>query len=446
MANGDAEFGHHVAGAVGLPNHQVLFDAGRTPGVDEWKRLLWLLETPLCNAEQYYKHELYRYAKSIRPELRGMLLGQASDEYNGGYSALLSNDTDWPGFEAGVRQMARATALPAKPGLASWWDLHESPLLSDHLLRSDADRMLGDPYAAYVAAKHRDVQQYNCWHEDRTAAGNGIEARVPFLDHRIIELMATIPPERRASLLWDKRILRDAVRDVLPAAIVDRPKVSFFYGAGEAFTHRMLVRMLAQDGAALLEEALSAPGARDFLRPGPLRTMLRRLTDEAEPFDVEFLIRLVNLGLLDQMTRRLPARPIEAPCYDIVPPLTIDDWDLDTAAVAERMRRLPEPSAEDLLAYAEGVLLVTSPADPDTLYVAVDGSFEYVATTGEDASWCAVLRAIDGRRTLAEVLTLAGAERRNVMGTLRDAIDAGVISVTPTAARRAPLATRGAGS
>jgi len=33
-------------------------------------------KTPMCNPELYYKHELHRYAKTARPELRGMLLLQ----------------------------------------------------------------------------------------------------------------------------------------------------------------------------------------------------------------------------------------------------------------------------------------------------------------------------------------------------------------------------------
>jgi len=33
----------------------------------------------------------------------------------------------------------------------------------------------------------KSLQMYNLWHEDRTAAGNSIENRVPFLDHRLVE-------------------------------------------------------------------------------------------------------------------------------------------------------------------------------------------------------------------------------------------------------------------
>ncbi|MDN3358615.1 asparagine synthase (glutamine-hydrolyzing) [Actinomadura sp. DC4] len=429
LANGDAEHGHRVARALGMPNHQLVFEPGRTPGVEEWKRLLWLLETPLCNAEQYYKYELYRYAKHVRPELRGMLLGQASDEYNGGYSTTITRGDGWAGFEAGVRDMARASALHGAPALAPWWEHGE--LLAEGLLRDGAGRLPADPYAAFVAWKHRHVQQYNCWHEDRTAAGNGVEARVPFLDHRIVELLATIPAGRRAGLLWDKRILRDAVRDLLPASVADRPKVPFFYGEGTGFTHRAMVRMLGQDGDALLEEALASPGAQDHLRPAALHAMLRRLEGEMEPFDVEFLLRLVNLGHLDQMARRPPVPPIDAPRAAILSAAPVTDWDRDVAGLTTAMRRCPEPREHDVVALAPDVLLVAEPADPDTLYLAVGGRFEYVAT---DPEWCAFLRAVDGRRSVKDVLASAGVAYESVATELWDALDAGV-AVTQGAGR-----------
>ncbi|GAB2856412.1 asparagine synthase (glutamine-hydrolyzing) [Actinoallomurus bryophytorum] len=439
LANGDAEHGHRVARALGMPNHQLVFEPDRIPGTEEWKRLLWLLETPLCNAEQYYKYELYRYAKHVRPELRGMLLGQASDEYNGGYSTTITRGDGWAGFEVGVRDLARASALHGLPALASWWEHGE--LLAEDLLRDGAGRRAADPYPGYVAWKHRDVQQYNCWHEDRTAAGNGVEARVPFLDHRVIELLATIPAGRRASLLWDKRILRDGVRDLLPAFVADRPKVSFFYGEGAGFTHRAMVRMLRQDGDALLEEALASPGARRHLRPDALRGMLRGLAGEMEPFGVEFLLRLVNLGLLDQMAAEPPVPPVDAPPVKILSAAPITDWDQDAPGLTAAMHRCPEPRADDVVALAPDVLLVAEPADPDTLYLAVGGQFEYVATASAAPEWCAFLRAVDGRRRIGEVLTEAGVTHASVATELWDALDAGVLTATAGAL----TTTQGAG-
>ena len=428
--NGDSEAAHRVASALGMPNHQVHFDVDRTPTVDEWKNLLWLLETPLCNAEQYYKYELYRYAKQLRPELRGMLLGQASDEYNGGYSALFSGDTDWAGFEAGIRQMARTSSLHLNPELGGWWQ-NGTPLLSDDILRSGQEKFLRDPYSAYVAWKHRHVQQYNCWHEDRTAAGNGVEARVPFLDHRLIELLATIPAGRRESLLWDKRILREAMRGVLPQAFADREKVSFFYGDGEGYTHRAMVRMLTQNDGALVEEALASPGAAGILQPDAVRSALRGLEHRTEPFDIEFMLRLVNLGLLDQMVRSLPAFPVDVPRAEVLRAIEITDWESEGHGVADRMHRVAEPAGDSVIAFGPEVLLVHAPSDPDVLYVAVDGRFEYVAETGEDPHWCAFLKAVGEGGTLADILTRGGLEYPDVKSALRDALDAGVLEQAP---------------
>jgi asparagine synthase (glutamine-hydrolysing) len=429
LANGDAEFGDRTARLLGLPNYQLLFDVDRFPTTDEWKRLLWLLETPLCGPEQFYKYELYRYAKHVRPEIRGMLLGQGSDEFNGGYSDVISEGTDWPTFEADLTHMARATALSGRPALAGWWTSREVPLVDDCLLRRGHRDLLDDPYSAYVAWKYRDIQQYNCWHEDRTAAGNGIEARVPFLDHRIIELLATIPRERRARLLWNKRILRDAVRDVLPAEIADRPKVPFYYGEGEGFTHRAFVSMLAQDGGALLEEAVEAPGAQGFLRPDGMRAMLHRLENEIEPADVDvtYLIRLVNLGLLDQMTRDLPPVPLEARRHEVRPAWPIVRWDRDAEALGRRLHRVPEPEPDGVVAFPEAVVLVHSPSEPRVLYIAVDGEFEYVIDASHDPDWASFLRNVDGRRTVAEILATIGVRYESVAQTLWKALDACVL-------------------
>jgi asparagine synthase (glutamine-hydrolysing) len=54
----------------------------------------------------------------------------------------------------------------------------------------------------------------------------GLEARVPFLDHELVELAARIPAEFK--LASDgKGVLKEAARSVIPAEVIDRPKGYF---------------------------------------------------------------------------------------------------------------------------------------------------------------------------------------------------------------------------
>lgn len=54
----------------------------------------------------------------------------------------------------------------------------------------------------------------------------GLEARVPFLDHELVELAARIPAEFKASN-GGKHVLKETARRVIPAAVIDRPKGYF---------------------------------------------------------------------------------------------------------------------------------------------------------------------------------------------------------------------------
>ena len=58
--------------------------------------------------------------------------------------------------------------------------------------------------------------------EDRVSMAHGLESRVPFLDHRIVELAATIPSDVKFENGNMKHVLRTAMRGKLPERIVDR--------------------------------------------------------------------------------------------------------------------------------------------------------------------------------------------------------------------------------
>ncbi len=96
---------------------------------------------------------------------------------------------------------------------------------------------------------------------DRTAMAHGVEARVPFLDHPVVALTASLPPGAKMRGLREKAVLRGAVRDLLPRSIVNRRKQPFlmpirewFFGDGAP---ESLTRELSPD--AVRDAGLFAP-------------------------------------------------------------------------------------------------------------------------------------------------------------------------------------------
>jgi asparagine synthase (glutamine-hydrolysing) len=75
----------------------------------------------------------------------------------------------------------------------------------------------------------------------------GIEARVPYLDRRLVECLARVPPALHEHLFWDKRIVRDAAARWLPPELIGRPKVGFYRATDmssiESLKRRMVLRI-----------------------------------------------------------------------------------------------------------------------------------------------------------------------------------------------------------
>jgi asparagine synthase (glutamine-hydrolysing) len=64
---------------------------------------------------------------------------------------------------------------------------------------------------------------------DRFSMAWSLEARTPFLDHELVEFVASIPPELRTAADDPKRLLREAVADLLTPAHLGAPKRGFVF-------------------------------------------------------------------------------------------------------------------------------------------------------------------------------------------------------------------------
>lgn len=62
---------------------------------------------------------------------------------------------------------------------------------------------------------------------DRMSMAVSLEARVPLLDHRIVEFAMNLPPQMKLQGGTTKVLLRKAVGDMLPAPVLNKPKEGF---------------------------------------------------------------------------------------------------------------------------------------------------------------------------------------------------------------------------
>ncbi len=81
----------------------------------------------------------------------------------------------------------------------------------------------------------------------------GLEARVPFLDHELVELAARCPPELKLAQ-GGKGVLKEAARRVIPDEVIDRPKGYFPVPA---------LKHLAGPYLELVTDALRSPAAKE---------------------------------------------------------------------------------------------------------------------------------------------------------------------------------------
>ncbi len=62
---------------------------------------------------------------------------------------------------------------------------------------------------------------------DRAAMQNGLEGREPFLDHRLVEYVAGLPPELKLRKGTSKWLLRKVLYKHVPRELIERPKMGF---------------------------------------------------------------------------------------------------------------------------------------------------------------------------------------------------------------------------
>ncbi|MBI4100148.1 asparagine synthase (glutamine-hydrolyzing) [Candidatus Microgenomates bacterium] len=84
------------------------------------------------------------------------------------------------------------------------------------------------------------LPDYILYMADRLSMAHGLEARVPYLDYRLVEFALSLPSDFKIKRWKNKLILREAMAGVLPPDVLKRPKRSFFVPIEQFWGKEML--------------------------------------------------------------------------------------------------------------------------------------------------------------------------------------------------------------
>lgn len=184
----------------------------------------------------------YLLGQRVSQELKVVLAGQGADEVFGGYFwyPLMAQATGTPlekfaqhYFDRDHAEYLRmVTANFAVSDVTSAW-------VSEQLQQPQADEFLDQVLRMDVSQLMVDDPVKRV---DNMTMAWGLEARVPFIDHELVELAAKMPPSLKLQA-GGKFPLKAVARGIIPDAVIDRPKGYFPVPALKYVRGDFLVKM-----------------------------------------------------------------------------------------------------------------------------------------------------------------------------------------------------------
>jgi len=199
-------------------------------------KVAWHLDEPIADAATI---PTYLMSQETRKHVKVVLSGEGSDELFGGYERFrhlsTANKFRYLPFKKSFSNIKTSNeTLNRAFGLFSNLDDEKSAYLSYYSVFSREDRknlLNVEPDESKIEFGNNLVEEMQridikerlpnnmLLKNDKMTMAHSIEARVPFLDHRLVEFSTKIPDSQKFSLLKDKIVYRQAIKKVIPNEI-----------------------------------------------------------------------------------------------------------------------------------------------------------------------------------------------------------------------------------
>lgn len=281
-------------------------------------KLTWQHDEPYQSQSAFLGFHVFQLA--AENGVKVLLNGQGADEYLGGYGQFttaryhaLFTAGKWAELLKDIREAGRYGPISYKNMLKNMLYSFAPANLKKRLAGSigfykpikdlinmDALRARDEHPFDRIPVKQNSVQdvsrhftffstlpKYLKW-EDRNSMASSVEARVPFLDHRLVEFTYSLPDEYLEFGGETKRVLREGLKDILPEQIRNRKDKKGFVTPEE--------RWVKEDSPALFRSKIEAAieSTNGIIKPSALNYFDDQVQGKI-PFDYTYW-RLIQFG------------------------------------------------------------------------------------------------------------------------------------------------------
>ncbi|MFY4722441.1 asparagine synthase (glutamine-hydrolyzing) [Streptomyces sp. LaBMicrA B280] len=226
----DTPFVHDVARSSGTDHQDIVLDAEALADPAVREQVIRARDLPAGFGDM--DASLLLLFRAIRQKSTVALSGESADEVFGGYLQFFDEDA------------RNADTFPWLVRFGRHFGDDSDVLRPDLVKNLDLERYTADGYRTAVAGIERlagesdfEFRMRRICHlhltrfvrilldrKDRMSMATGLEVRVPFCDHRLVEYVFNAPWALKSFDGREKSLLREAARDVLPRSVYDRVK------------------------------------------------------------------------------------------------------------------------------------------------------------------------------------------------------------------------------
>ncbi|MBC2714568.1 MAG: asparagine synthase (glutamine-hydrolyzing) [Desulfobacteraceae bacterium] len=257
-SNIDTEFAGIMANTFQTDHREFIFDPEEYKEVFE--KVTWHLEKPI----ELTTPSLYLLHKSLKQHITVVLSGEGADELLGGYFFFLKEAQTNQLSEFPWAPYFKEVSMLINPEIERETRFKENvkTSLNDFLNKFKTNDFLNKVLYLFIKIYLLEMLE----RQDKTSMAWSVEARVPFLDHRLVENIVNIPSRYKFKDDNEKYLLKESFRDIIPPVIINRKKKPFPFPVDPMSVYRQknIANDLVQSGTSRISHYFDKKMTNNF--------------------------------------------------------------------------------------------------------------------------------------------------------------------------------------